>query len=68
MNPGIAKQREPCSRSPNNKVKDVRPHVLYAVAIAPIGRSSSSSCSSSSIVVVVVVVVVISLEALGNQA
>jgi hypothetical protein len=67
MNPGIAKQREPCSRSPNNTVKDVRPHVLYAVEVVPIGRSSSSSIVIA-VVVVVVVLVVISLEALGNQA
>jgi hypothetical protein len=60
MNPGIAKQTGPCSRSPNNTVKDVRPHVLYAVAIVLTGRSSISSSSrssnSSSIVVVTVVV------------
>ena len=37
MNPGIAKQREPCYSSPKNTVKDVRPHVFYAAAILPIG-------------------------------
>jgi len=59
MNHAIAKQREPCSRSPNNTVKDVRPHVLYAVAILPVGRSSSSSSSIVVVSVVVLAVVVI---------
>jgi hypothetical protein len=49
MNLGIAKQREPCSRSPKNTVEDVRSHVLHAVATVSIGRSSSSSSNSSSI-------------------